>query len=338
LSDLEQPAPALGGWSSPRRRRLRLATALAVLVGSFAYLFAARVPWNDFVATAAAFDWRLAPRILALQLVFIALGGLALWLLVGGRRRVALRALLAAYWRCVAVGFWTPAALGELSLAWWLRPNGLPVREGLALMTIDKLVTVVALGICALPMLARLSPPVADPGRHTPLLWAALGAVAVAGILLIALQLGRWRRRASRALTAALAYARSLRAIALDSPARLVGNLGLTLLRVGLGTAVLGWSMAAFDSAHSAGLAELLMVSSAARLLAFALPAPNGLGIYEVTLVEFLSPGKVPAPAVLSGVLLSRVIGLVAIGCGLLVVRFPAAPPREPSEEALGPR
>jgi uncharacterized membrane protein YbhN (UPF0104 family) len=306
--------------------RLRKGIGLLVIVLGFAYLFSSRVDWDEFVMTLAAFEWRFAPQIFLAQIAFILLGGLALWVLVAGRSAVSLGVLLTAYWRCVALGIWTPAGVGELSLAWLLRPYGLPLHDGLALMTIDKLVTVLAFGIFTVPILGWMLGSLADPALRPQALLLLLALTALIAAVLVALRIPRIRSFIRRILASGQAYLRSLRGFALGSPARLAGNLGLTLVRVTAGAAVLWWSIAAFEPDHSATFMQLLIFSSAARLLAFILPSPNGLGVYEVTLVELMSPDTVPAAGVLSGVLLTRIIVLLVIGLGLLLTgRLPEA-------------
>jgi uncharacterized membrane protein YbhN (UPF0104 family) len=328
------------------RARLRRGMGLLVFALGFIYLFSARIGWDDFVATLSAFEWRLAPQILIAQIGFIALGGLALWLLITGQRAVGLGAILAAYWRCVAVGYWTPAATGELSLAWFLRPYGLSLHDGLALITVDKLVTVLALGILAVPTLGWIFGPLIDSVLQPRTVIFLFALAALGAVVFVASRIGRLRSFTLRLLANGRAYLFSLRSLALSSPARLAGNLGLTFLRATIGNAVLWWSITAFEPAHTVTFAQLLVFSSAARLLALALPAPNGLGVYEVALVELLSPGKVAAASVLSGVLFSRVIALLAIALGLaLWSRYPvfAEAPSRPacktaSESPHGPR
>lgn len=329
------------GPESRRRAHFRRGVGLLVFALAFAYLFSARVGWDDFVTTLAAFDWRLAPQILLAQVGFMALGGLALWLLVGGQHAVGLGAFLAAYWRCVALGFWTPAAVGELSLAWLLRPHGLPLRDGLALITIDKLVTVLAFGLFAVPITGWVLRPLAGSLLQPRALLLLLAAAVLAAAVLVAAKTRRLRGLTLSILASGRAYLQSLHALAMGSPARLAGNLGLSLLRVTIGAAVLWWSIAAFEPAPAASFTQLLVFSSAARLLALGLPAPNGLGVYEVVLVELLSPGTVPAAAVLSGVLLSRVIALLAIWLGLLLpgrrptaAAAPSSPPAGAASES----
>jgi len=319
-----------------RRADLQRGVGLLVFALALAYLFSARVGWEDFVTTLAAFEWRLAPQILLAQIGFVALGGLSLWLLVAGQRGIGLGAVLTAYWRCVALGFLTPAAVGELSFAWLLRPYGLPLRDGLALITLDKLVTALAFGIFAVPILRWSPGPLVDSALQPRSVLLLLAMAALTAAVLVALSIRRLRGFTLSALASGRAYLRSLLSLALGSPARLAGNLGLTLLRVAASALVLGWSIAAFEPSHTATFTQLLVCSSTARLLALALPTPNGLGIYEVTLVELLSPRTVPAAAVLSGVLLSRAIGLLAIELGLLLPRPPTTTAETPAESLYG--
>lgn len=308
--------------SRPPADRARRALGWLIGAAALAYLFLARLDWRELASTLAACDWWLVPQILAAQVLFVALGGLALWLLAAGRHDIGPAAFLGAYWRCVAVGFWTPAASGEFSLAWLLRPHGVPLREGLALVTLDKLITALTFAILALPaggwIAARMGGAFAG-GEPPRLAWvAALAALSLVALLVVS-QRARFRSRRSALTSRGRSYLLSLRRLATDSPARLAGNLALTLMRVLAGAAVLWWSIEAFSSLGAVSFPRFVVMASAARLLALVLPSPSGLGVYEVTLVELLSSAVVPAAAVVAGVLLSRVVGLLAIVLGLMV-------------------
>jgi uncharacterized membrane protein YbhN (UPF0104 family) len=286
---------------------------------ALAYLFSIRVGWGELLGTLAAFEWKRAPQIVIGQICFLALGGLALSVLVSGRHAIGLRTLLVAYWRSVAVGVWTPAAIGELSLAWLLRPFGLPLQDGLALITLDKLITALAYGMFALPVLGWVLGPLRNAALGPQGLALLVALVTVAIAFLIASRSGRLRTLTMRFLAGAGDYLRSIYGLAFGSPARLAGDFLLTVVRVVVGALVLQWSLAAFEPRHSATFGAILVSSSAARLLALSLAAPNGLGVYEVALVELLPPAGVTPAGVLSAVVVSRVIGLAVVGLGLLV-------------------
>jgi uncharacterized membrane protein YbhN (UPF0104 family) len=296
---------------------------LLLIVVAFGYLFTMRIGWDRLVATLEALDWRRVPYIVLGQVCFVALGGLALWLLLGGLHPVPLGAFLPAYWRGVAAGVVTPVAIGEVSLAWLLRPYGVPVGQGVALVLLDKLITVVAMAALAAPMIGWWASSWLAIAWQ-PRTWWLLAAAAVAGLLLL-LAARIARRSAARFESAERVWSRarsslaSLRALSIESPARLAGNFGLSLLRAVVAASVLWWSIETFGALERTSFVELLVLSAAARLVTFALPAPNGLGVYEVALVELLSPGKATAEVVLSGALLSRVVGLLVVAAGFLV-------------------
>lgn len=185
-------------------RRLVKPLGLALLVLAFVYLFVYRVGWHELLATLSTFDPRWSLLVLLGQIGFHLLGGVALWVLALSLRPIALLELLRAYWRSLAVGYWTPAMVGEASFAWWVGPAGMPVREGLALVTVDKLVTLATTILLALPAL-WLGAPLLVPQLQLP---AAAGGIA---LVLVALVVLVWVRDSPRAKRLTIAVGEYLR-------------------------------------------------------------------------------------------------------------------------------
>lgn len=298
-------------------RRLVKPLGVVLVVAAFAYLFVYRVGWQELVATLSSFDPRWSLLVLLGQIGFHLLGGVALWVLALSLRRIALGALLRAYWRALAVGYWTPATVGEVSFAWLVGPAGIPVREGLALVTVDKLVTLAVTGLLALPALwfglpllaLRLQLPAAAAGIALALVLVAFGGFV-------------WLRPSSRGARLTLVvveYLRLLDQVGLRSRGPLLANVLLTLVRTVAAAAVFWWAIAGFDQDLDVSFGRFVVLVSLARLLALVVPTPNGLGVFEVALVELLGHTEGVAPAVLAGALVARLAALLVVTAGLLL-------------------
>lgn len=305
------------------RRRLVRLLGLLLAVGAFLYLFIFRVGWDELVATLSIFDARHALPVLLGQALFHLLGGVALWVLALSFRRIALGKLLHAYWRCLAIGHWTPATVGEASFAWLVGSAGISLREGLALVTVDKIVTLAATCLLAVPALWMVIP-LSPEGLRIP----AGAWWLVASLVIAALGVSAWLRvspRGERIARMLTEYLRLLDQLGRRSLGLLASNALLTVIRTATAAGVLWWAIAGFEIILELSFLQFLVLVSLARLLALVVPTPNGLGIFEVALVELIGGGPAVAPAVLSGALVARLAALLVVTVGLFAPARSAA-------------
>jgi len=307
-----------------RRRRLLGATVLA---GSFAYLFAERVDWSDLTATSASFEPRYVVLLVAGQVVVQLLAALALWVLGRSVHPLGFRELLRAHWRGLTIGFWTPTGVGDASFAWLLTRIGLTLSSAIALLTVDKLVTLAVAGLLAAPLLWIAGPELRLPEAGPDL--AAIGAVVAAVLVLAGLALRtRWAERIRFSLES---YRLALQRVARTSSLRLAANFSLTVPRTLLTAAIFWWGIESFGVDLPIPFWRFVVVFAGARLIALVAPSPNGLGVLEVLLIELLGSDGGTASAVLAGSLAARVAGLLVVSTGFFL------PLRREEEAGSGP-
>jgi uncharacterized membrane protein YbhN (UPF0104 family) len=287
---------AAGGW-------------VLLLAAAFVYLFVYRVGWRSLAATLGRFDLRFALPVLIAQALFHLLGGLGLWVLARGFRPLTTDRLIRAYWRALATGYWTPAAIGEASIAWWLRPE-ISLNEGLALVTVDKVVTLVITTLLALPAAAWLGA-LLIAALPPPATWIAITAVVVAGIALLA-----WLREGRRGGRVRLHLRRFLLAVdrlGRRSASLLIANSLITVTRLVVGAGVFWLAIAGVHGLPEVGFPRFVILTSCARLVTLPMPTPNGLGVFEVALVELFGSGSAEPAAVLAGALVARLASLLLV-------------------------
>lgn len=299
-------------------RRGRRLIGLLLLVGALGYLFVHRLGWNELMTTLRAFDPSFGAGIVVAQFAFHFLGAVALWVLTLGAAPARFASLTKAYWRGLAVGYWTPAGVGEASFAWFMRLGGLPVHEGLALLTVDKLVTLAVTALAASPaLLFAVSTASVEWRRLSPaMIFAVAASLFLVAVLAFVLRESSWVSRLSWAV---VIYLRAVRDVTARSSLFLAANISVTIARTIAAAAVFWWAVSSFGGTPEISFLDFLVRVSAARLLALVLPAPNGLGIFEVTLVELMGAGAVPAAAVFSGAILARLVALLMVSVGFFV-------------------
>lgn len=312
-------------------RRRKLLGGL-LLVVSFGYLFAEKIDWSDFTATSATFDARYSAALLGGQLVIQLLAALALWVLGQSLHPLGFRDMLRAHWRALTIGFWTPTGTGEMSLAWLLARLGMPASSGIALLTVDKLITlgVTALLAAPLPWIIGI-----DFFAYTPPLEVVILIMWAILLVGLALLLGRSRRWGGLS-TPFMNYVRAIDQLARKSLPRLLTNIALTIPRTVLTASVFWWGIESFSAVLTVSFVHFVIVFAAARLIALIAPSPNGLGVLEVLLVEAFDQTSLSASAILAGSLAARIAGLLIVSAGFLIpagLKPPTSPLKPPTAD-----
>jgi uncharacterized membrane protein YbhN (UPF0104 family) len=292
---------------------LRRAIGPVLIVVTLAYLLTFEVEPRELLQRMARFDPGLLAQVVMSVLTFHLLGAASLWWMARALRPLGFIAFATAYWRSLAVGQWAPTGVSDASLVWFLLPRGVGPATSVALLTVDKLITLtVMLSIAAAsPWLVAI--PWGELRASSPIALAAgLGAVLVLLTLL-------WTRSRRRVLGLVLRVTREIRVLS-RWPGLLLGNGLLTVAKVATGGFVLWLCAASFEPVGSSeGLGRFLVLATAARLLAFLLPTPNGIGVYEVAVVRLVGDHPFSAAGLLAGALLTRLVSLVLVTLGLLV-------------------
>jgi len=313
-----------------RTQRLRQVAGLLLLGAAFGYLFGKRIGWSELLDTLLQFDFGYSFHIITAQASFHFLGATALWVLASGSLSVKFLSLVSSYWRSLMIGYWTPAGIGEMSFAWFHRYSGVKLSESLALLTVDKVVTLGVTALLGIPVF-WLAPARLSAGRDTPsAAKAALAMIVGSLVVLIAWLLWRRTNLGERWQGAFRRYFTAISRFSRDSPWLLIANASVTLVRAAAAAAAYWWAIASFGGSFSSPFWTFLVVVSGARVLALVLPAPNGLGVFEVALIELTVDPAASASSVLSGALLVRLASLLIVSSSFLLpsLRRPPTPER----------
>jgi len=218
--------------------------------------------------------------------LFMLLGGIKFWVLYQAITPVAFRPFIGYFFVATALGVFTPASLGDFSLAALLRHERVPAQESLAVIVVDRLLTVSIYAVVFLPLTLGMV-------LHTAQWWWVSTSFAAGGILLLALNgVPAVRQLVHRVLLQSpLAYLMSFLAttstLIRRHPWYLLGNIGLTLLRcvmAGIVVQLALWAVGEWQpflpvlyTTNTISLLNLLPISLA------------GLGVYEGGGVAILS-------------------------------------------------
>ncbi len=248
------------------------------------------------------------------SLLAAALGGLVLmhllhavglWLMVRGVS-VSFGALLTMGVRAWVWGMITPARIGEISLVYYLSGHGMRLGSASALVLLDRVVTLLVLGLLSLGAALVLDVDVAFLGiLGTVLLIVAVG-VTLASWARFSSWIGTYlhRRLAEplELLSATLRESLSTRPLSL---------LGFLLAQVSRILVQCGMTFVLFIAAgRSVGFLEICLVSALTRLAAIVPISVNGLGVREGLMVVLfdrlfgVEPAIVAAVAIWLNVLL----------------------------------
>lgn len=121
----------------------------AVNIGARVLILAVIVWWitrhldlSEAVILLSAPDPIALFEMIVCALLFAALGGLKIWTLLRALADVSLKQTVLYFLVASSIGAFTPAALGDFSLAAFLKRENVPTHEGLAIVFVDRLVSV----------------------------------------------------------------------------------------------------------------------------------------------------------------------------------------------------
>lgn len=271
------PAAASAGASAARGGRVPLWVRAAV-GALLILLILSQLNLGDLRRIIIAPRWLPLLGMVAAAQVSIVLGSVNVWILLS----VIGRARLFTVWRyCVvaaALGNVTPASLGNFSLIGFLRRDGLPVHRGLAVMLVDRGIT---LALCAF-IFVPLTLGLVLSERQ----WLWLGATCAAGLVGLLLLNGiasvrRWLlvRVVRPLLPQAEGFLRTTSGLLRLHPLALLANVALTLLRSVVSGVVV--SLALLAAGARAELAPAVVITNSLSLLNYIPISISGLGAYE---------------------------------------------------------
>jgi len=220
--------------------------------------------------------------------LFVLLGGIKFWVLHQGLTPVRFASFITHFVVATAFGAFTPASLGDFSLAALLRREQIPVHESMAVMVVDRVVTLSMYAMIFLPLMFGLL-------LHTAhLWWVSVSVMVMVALLLVLNRVGAVRQLVQRVLEHLSlpflpAFLATTSALLRQHPWHLLGNVGLTFVRClvsGLVVQCALWAVGEYppflpvlSTTNTIAILNLLPVSLA------------GFGVYEsggVTLLGLL--------------------------------------------------
>lgn len=265
----------------------------------------------------------IAPRWDALALmvlsaiVFAALGGVKVWVLVRAFSRVRLRVVVAYFFLATAFGSFTPASLGDFSIAALLQREKVPMHQGLSAMLVDRVISVATYVLFFTPLTLIVLLP------QLQLWWfpVIFLIVAALGLILNANRSVRQyvRTRLIHAYFPALEeFARTISDLLRLYPLHLVGNVALTLVRSIVAGLVIQFALVAAQEQP-----PLFPVICATNFLTIVNLFPisiGGLGVYEASGVVLFEQIGLNGEKVLAALFYQR--AYIFLSSGLILLTY----------------
>lgn len=234
---------------------------------------------------------------IACALLFGIIGGIKIWTLLRTMARVSLMRTILYFFVASSIGAFTPAALGDFSLAAFLKREHVPVHEGLAVVLVDRLVSVSLYVLVFTPLtLAFLAPNVVL--WWLPSLFLLFGGFALAGNASPRLRAFVREKVVARFIPTASEFLATTSRLMRLEPLALLFNIGVGIVRCAVSGMVVWFALAAVGTR-----ASLLPVIAATNMVAVINLIPlsfGGLGVYEgggVLLFEQLGLSGAPVLA-----------------------------------------
>lgn len=240
---------------------------------------------------------------------FQLVGAINIWIITIHMKRnsIGIKRIIPYYFVSSAIGAFTPVQAGELTLAPLLKKHGFNIGEGIAIVAIDKCITLLVFGVVTLIGLYLYI-----PNLFNRRIWF-LG-VTFFGILfvisIIAKRIGipnivknvfkKW-------LLSIINFFRSFLGFIRYHPYVLCLNFIITIVRMLLSasTIYIGMGVFGFDGAH---YLDILWLTSISRMTTYLPISFNGLGVVEGSAVVLLSLVKISAEITICAFFINRLI------------------------------
>lgn len=242
-------------------------------------------------------------------LVYGVVGGIKIWTLLRAVAKVSLKQTVVYFFVASSIGTFTPAALGDFSLAAFLKREDVPVHEGLAVVLVDRLVSVSLYALVFAPLTLTWLVPNAVLG-WLPILYL-LGGMGLVGLNGSARARGWVRAKlVERYIPRAGSFLETSSRLMRAYPTALAGNVFMGLVRGFVGGMVIWFALVAVGTQVS-----LFPVVAATNTLSLINMLPisfGGLGVYEGGGVLLFEALGLDASRVLAALLLQRIYVLVS--------------------------
>lgn len=102
----------------------------------------ARLELAEFTRVLIAPRWDALIAMVIVSLIFATLGGIKVWVLLRALAPVKLRVIVGYFLVATSFGAFTPASLGDFSIAAFLRHENVPAHQGLSVMLVDRVISI----------------------------------------------------------------------------------------------------------------------------------------------------------------------------------------------------
>jgi uncharacterized membrane protein YbhN (UPF0104 family) len=255
------------GWAA------RVLVAVAVLI-----LVLHQLDLREIGQVVVSPRWLPLLGMIAASVVFMLLGGVNIWVMLSALVPVRLETVLRHYLVAAALGSFTPAALGDFSLAGLLRRENISPHHVLSAMFIDRVITLSLYAVVYLPvtLVLVLSAP--------QWLWLPV-AFATAAVFAVSLNRSpsfrRWvvERLIRRLVPSVEGVLRTCSDLLRFHPGTLLVDLAVTVVRSLVGGLAIYLALRAAGTA--VGFAYTVVVTNSLSLLGYLPISVSGIGIYE---------------------------------------------------------
>lgn len=237
-------------------------------------------------------------------LLFVLVGATKFWLLFRTVTTLTFVSFLRHFLVATAIGAFTPASLGDFSMAATLRREGIAVHQSMALVTVDRVITMAIYGLVFVPLTLGLV------SNFNYLWWIPLGGCMLTTGLIVLNANVRVRRVLSRVMhrfhwNFLIAFLQTLSNLFRTSPGPVLGNIVLTLFRClisGLVVQCALWSAYEYQP-----FLPVLSVTNSIAILNLLPVSFFGFGIYEGGGIALLGRLGFHQERVMAGLLYQRV-------------------------------
>jgi uncharacterized membrane protein YbhN (UPF0104 family) len=265
--------------------------------------------------------WFYLFPIVGLFLCFVVLGGIRIAIILRAEVNDQLphRVVVKWYFLANAMGAFSPAQAGELSLAFFLRAHNVELTQGMAAVLLDKILMFGLFLATSLVALAYYFP------RSSLSLLLSLGGV---GLALMACGLNSRIRRLLKARIILRYFPRCLPAcqmvvrFLLHNPGALILNLFIGVIRLLVGALMIYAALMAFGYGQ-ADFNDVFWLNGLVRTASFIPVSINGIGLLEGAAIKAFGIEGIciPEETVLSAFLLNRAV-LYGFAIGVVLWHF----------------
>ena len=304
-------------WSSHHRWALWTLQAI-VSIGLIAWVLSLLDLTNfSQVLIRPQWDWLLAMIVAAW--LYLLLGGYKYWLLIRTHNRVPLLPFLGYFIMASSIGTYTPASLGEFSLVGFLRREHVPVHEGLAIILVDRVITLLVYVAVFLPLTVALLIP------EMQFLWLVPCLVLLGGTGFLILfnrmtPLRMWVYNHLQRLQMQflIDFLATISRLIRRHPWYLGANITVTLLRCVASAIVVMFAL--WAAGEWPPFKPVLYVTNSLSLLALLPVSVAGIGVYEGGGVTLLGQLGLDPERIFAALLYQRIYLLVSSPIYLLLI------------------